>query len=451
MTGKNTGAEDAAQGAVPTERDPSATSLRLALRSLRYRNFRIYITGQGISMVGTWMQRVAMSWLVYRLTGSALLLGVVGFAGRIPTFALAPFAGVLTDRWNRRRILYATQTLSMLQALVLAVLVLTGTVAVWHVIALAAFLGLMDAFDIPARQAFFVYMIGDREDLGNAIALNSSTFNAARLVGPSIAGVLIAMLGEGPVFLLNGATYLSMIVALLVMDAPPPVGAEGRRPVLQNLREGFSFAFGFPPVRAILLLLALISLAGVPYVVLMPIFATDVLTGGAHTFGFLMGAGGLGALAGALYMAARNTVRGLGRHIVWAATLFGGGLVTFGASRSLWLSAALVAVVGFGMMVQTASSNTVLQILVGDEMRGRIMSIYTMAFIGMIPFGNLLAGVLAERIGAPATVMLGGAACAGGATLFALRLPRLREQVLSVYAERGILPEVARGIQSTTH
>lgn len=331
----DTEAKASAEGAVPRKRAAGAASLRIALRSLRYRDFRLYITGQGISMVGTWMQRVAMSWLVYRLTGSALLLGVVGFAGRIPTFVLAPVAGVLVDRWNRRRILYTTQVFSMLQAVTLAALVLTGVVAVWHVIALAALLGLMDAFDIPARQAFFVHMIGERENLGNAIALNSSMFNAARLVGPSIAGVLIAALGEGPVFLLNGVTYLSMVAALLIMDAPPPVAAEGRRPMLRNLREGFGFAFGFPPVRAILLLLALVSLAGVPYLVLMPVFATEVLGGGADTLGFLMGAAGLGALAGALYMASRSTVRGLGRHIVWAAALFGCGLVAFGTSTSL--------------------------------------------------------------------------------------------------------------------
>lgn len=398
-------------------------------RSLRARNFRLYFIGQGLSLVGTWMQRIAMAWLVYRLTGSAFMLGLVGFAGRIPTLMLAAFAGVAADRWDRRRILYLTQSLSMVQALVLAVLVLTGVVQVWHVIVLATLLGVLDAFDIPARQSFFIHLIDDPDDIGNAIALNSSAFNLARLVGPSVAGVLIAMIGEGWVFGLNGLTYFSMIAALLLMRMGPVDSGNRSRGVLRNLREGFGFAWNFPAIRAVLLLITVASFFAVPFTVLMPVFATDVLGGGPGTLGVLMTAQGVGALTGALFLASRETTSGLGRLIGLAATLFGGGLILFGISPVLWASLPALAVAGFGLMVQSASSNTFLQSIVGDEMRGRIMSLYTMAFVGTLPLGYLYAGWVAEHLGAQVTVLVGGVVALGAAAVFRHRLPALKENV----------------------
>lgn len=404
-----------------------AASIRRTTRSLRARNFRLYFTGQGLSLVGTWMQRIAMAWLVYRLTGSAFVLGFVGFAGRIPTLLLSPFAGVAADRWDRRRILYVTQSLSVIQALLLAALVLTGVVQVWHVIVLATLLGVFDAFDIPARQSFFIRLIDDPADLGNAIALNSSVFNLARLIGPSVAGILIAMIGEGWVFALNGLTYFSMIAALLLMRLEPGEPREAPTGVFRNLREGFGFAWNFPAVRAVLLLITTSSFFAVPFVVLMPIFATDILGGGPGTLGVLMAAQGVGALTGALFLASRQTTTGLGRLIAIAATLFGGSLLLFGASRSIWLSLPVLAVAGFGLMVQSASSNTFLQSIVGDTMRGRIMSLYTMAFVGTLPLGSLYAGWVADHFGASLTVMVGGGVALAAAAVFRRRLPALRK------------------------
>jgi len=422
--------------ALPYVRMNLRTSLNQIGRSLRYRNFRVYFIGQGVSLIGTWMQRVAMAWLVYRLTQSAFLLGFVGFAGRIPILLLAPFAGVVADRISRKRILYITNGVSALQALVLAILTLTGVVEVWHVVALAVVLGLMDSFDIPARQSFFVHMIGDPEDVGNAIALNSTIFNAARLVGPSIAGLLIAAVGEGWVFALNAVTFASMLTALAMIHTASEGAQDRSQRVMQNLREGFSWAWRFTPVRAVLMLVTLVSFLAVPFVVLMPVFATDVLGGGPDTLGFLMGAQGVGALAGALFMAYRSGMRGLGRLIAGAAGIFGVGLVLFGLSRSLWLSMAVLALAGFGLMVQTASTNTFLQMIVGDAMRGRIMSLYSMAFLGSLPLGSLYAGWMAERIGAPATVVIGGIATLVGAALFTRRLPVLRGKVREFWDAR---------------
>lgn len=403
--------------------------MRRATRSLRARNFRLYFTGQGVSLIGTWMQRVAMGWLAYRLTESALVLGLVGFAGRIPTLVLAPFAGVAADRWDRRRILYVTQLLSMLQAVVLAALVLGGVVEIWHVLALATFLGVLDSFDIPARQSFFVQLIDDPEDLGNAIALNSSVFNVARLIGPAVAGALIAAVGEGLVFALNGLTYFSMLLALFLMRVQPTTTENGGTGVLRNLREGFDFAWRFPAIRAVLMLVTTISFFAVPFVVLMPVFATEVLGGGPGTLGILMTVQGVGALAGALFLAARPTTTGLGPLIATASALFGGGLLLFGASSSLWLSLPVLAVAGFGLMVQSAASNTFLQSIVGEAMRGRIMSLYTMAFIGTLPLGSLYAGWMAEHVGAQTTVVVGGVIAISAATYFRTRLPVLRRDV----------------------
>ncbi|HPR63368.1 MAG TPA: MFS transporter [Thermoanaerobaculia bacterium] len=419
-------------------------------RSLRYRNYRLFFGGQSISLVGTWIQRIALPWLVYRVSGSVFLLGVVGFAGQIPTFLLAPFAGVISDRWNRYRILLVTQVLAMVQALFLTYLYYTDALSVWHIIYLSVFLGCINAFDIPARQAFVVEMVENHEDLGNAIALNSSMVNSARLLGPSIAGVIIASMGEGICFLLNGVSYAFVIVSLLLMKIRPKPKKKTDTHVIQELREGFAYTFGFAPIRSIILLLALVSLVGMPYVVLVPVFAKEILHGGSHTFGFLMGSSGVGALVGALYLASRKSVLGLGRLVPLASGIFGLGLIAFSFSRFLPLSLVLMVITGFGMMVQMASSNIILQTIVDDEKRGRVMSFFAMAFMGTVPFGSFLAGSLASAIGAPFTLLIGGICCIVGAWIFMTRLSGLREMVRPIYIQRGIIPNVAEGIQTIT-
>jgi MFS family permease len=426
------------------EADNKAKSIfarRSALRALRHRNFRLFFGGQSISLIGTWMQRIAMAWLVYRLTNSPFLLGVVGFAGQIPTFLLPPFAGVLADRWDKRRMLILTQTLLTIQALTLAFLVLTGTVQVWHLVALSLFFGTVFAFDIPTRQSFFIEMIGEKGDLGNAIALNSSLVTGARLLGPTVGGVLIGLLGEGACFLLNGITYFPIIFALIAMRIPPKESTQRRSRVWEGLKEGFAYVSGFAPILSILLLLALVSVMGMPYMVLMPVFAKKVLQGGPHAFGFLTAAGGLGALLGALYLAARSTIIGLDKRILLAVTLFGSGLIAFSFSRILWLSLIFTLIIGFGQMVQMASSNTIIQTIVDDDKRGRVMSFYAMSFVGMMPFGSLLAGFIASKIGTPATVTIGGIACLIGAGVYAHKLPALRKMVHPIYEKMGIIPE----------
>jgi MFS family permease len=427
----------------------NAIDLKLVLPALQYRNYRLFFGGQGISLIGTWMQRIAMWWLVYRLTNSPFLLGVVGFTGQIPIFLLTPFAGVLADRMNRQRVLVITQTLAMMQAFILALLVLAGAIAVWHIISLSIFLGVIDAFDMPVRQSFMVEIV-QAKDLGNAIALNSSIVNSAQLLGPSIAGILIASMGEGVCFLLNGISYLFVIVSLLAMKITSKKITTQNTHVLQGIREGFSYAFGFPPIRSILLLLALVSLIGMPYRVLMPVFAKDILHGGPHTLGFLMGSSGLGALVGSIYLASRKSVLGLGKWIALATGVFGIGLIAFSLSRVFWFSLFLIFLTSFGMMVQFASSNTVLQTIVDEDKRGRVMSFYAMALRGMAPFGSLLAGGLAGKIGAPNTLMIGGVSCFLGALVFARKLPLLREMVRPIYVRMGIVSEAMSGTQRTT-
>ncbi|MGE0455319.1 MAG: MFS transporter [Vicinamibacteria bacterium] len=416
-------------------------SLAHSFRALRHRNFRLFLGGQVISLVGTWMQQVALGWLVYRLTGSAFLLGVVGFASQAPSLLVAPFAGVWADRANLHRMVIAAQALAMVQALLLAALVLAGVVTVPQIVALSLFSGAVSAVDVPARQSFLVKLVPSRDDLANAIALNSSAFNAARLVGPSVAGVLIALLGEGPVFLLNGLSYVAVIGALVALRLPPSAPRSASpAPVLRTLAEGLRHVYGFLPMRAILLLVALVSVAGVPFQVLMPVFATDVLRGDSHTLGFLASAVGTGSLAGALYMAARPSVRGLGRVITSAVALTGAALLAFAFSRALWLSMLLLLAAGFGIMLQMAASNTILQTIVDDDKRGRVMSLYSTSFLGALPLGSLAAGALANRIGAPLTVALGGIACLLGAFAFARVLPALRQDVRPVYERLGIPP-----------
>ena len=414
-----------------------------AWRALRHRNFRLFFSGQSISLIGTWMTRVATGWLVYRLTGSALLLGWIGFAGQIPTFLLAPFAGVWVDRLNRRNVLLWTQVLAAVQSLLLAGLTLSNRITVWEILCLSAFQGLINAFDMPGRQAFMVQMVEDRQDLGNAIALNSSMVNMARLVGPSLAGLVIGAFGEGYCFLIDGLSYLAVIASLALMRIQPmPARSGAAASMLAQLKEGWAYVSGFAPVRTILLLFALVSLMGMPYIVLMPIFAAQVLHGGPHTLGLLMGATGVGALVSAVSLALRKTVLGLGRMIPIAAATFGAGLVLFGFSHVMWLSVSLMLLTGFGMMQGMAASNTIIQTVVPEDRRGRVMSYYTMAFVGMAPFGSLLAGFLAHNLGAQHTVIITGSVVVLGAIWFATRLPAIREQIRPIYQAMGILPPV---------
>jgi len=386
------------------------------------------------------MTRLATSWLVYRLTGSAFLLGVVGFAGQIPTFLFAPFAGVLVDRLDRRQVLIVTQVLAMLQSLALAFLTLARHINIQEIIWLSAFQGLINAFDMPARQAFLVQMVEDKQDLGNAIAINSSMVNLARLVGPSLAGAVIAISGEGACFLIDGLSYIAVIASLVAMRLTPVVMKATKDSMLVQLKEGWAYVSGFAPVRTILLLFAIVSLMGWPFTVLMPIFAGKILKGGPHTLGFLMGALGIGALASAVSLALRKSVLGLGKMIPISTATLGVGLICFGASRILWLSLLLMLLCGFGMMQQMAASNTIIQTIVDDDKRGRVMSFYAMAFVGMAPFGSLLAGVLANAIGAPFTVMLSGVCCIVGAAWFAARLRPIRKLIRPIYIDLGILP-----------
>jgi MFS family permease len=382
---------------------------------------------------------VATGWLVYRLTGSALVLGLVSFAGQIPTFVLAPFAGVLVDRLNRRNLLVWTQVLAAVQSLGLAALTLMKVITIHEILALSVLQGLINAFDMPGRQSFLVQMVDDKQDLQNAIALNSSMVNLARLVGPAIAGLIIAAVGEGYCFAIDGVSYLAVILSLALMRVRVAPSRRATTSMLEQLKEGWSYVTGFRPIRTILTLFAVMSLMGMPFVVLMPIFASEVLHGGPHTLGYLMGASGVGALVSAISLTLRKSVRGLTTMIQISAALFGVGLILFGLSRSLVLSLLLMQVVGFGMMQGLAASNTVIQTLVPEDKRGRVMSYYTVAFVGMAPFGSLLAGALAHRFGAPHAVMITGACCVAGSVWFTTQLPAVRAVMRPIYVEMGIL------------
>jgi MFS family permease len=419
-------------------------------RALRHRNFRLFTFGQSVSLIGTWMQQVAVGWLVYRLTESAFLLGLVGFVSQGPNFLLAPIAGVLADRFDKRRIVIITQSAMMIQAFVLAALILTDHVTVVWVLVLMGVLGAATGFDIPARQSFLVDLVGDREDLPNAIALNSSIFNAARLVGPAIAGLVVAAVGEGICILLNAISFVTVLAALVAIRVPSRP-RRGGGAVIEGLTEGLRYAFGFRPMRSILLLVAFVSLAAVPFSVLLPIVATNVLGGGAETLGFLMAATGLGALGGALYLASRSTVRGLGPVMAVAASAFGAALIGVSLSHVLWLTLVCLTLAGFGMMVQMASCNTVLQTLVDDDKRGRIMSLYSMAFTGVAPLGSLLLGGIASGFGVPVAFAFGGTACIIGGIIFGTQVPAMRATIRPIYVRLGIIPEVARGVQAATH
>jgi MFS family permease len=411
-------------------------------RALSHRNFRLFFSGQSVSLIGTWITRIATSWLVYRLTNSALLLGVVGFCGQIPTLLLAPIAGVIVDRSNRHKLLVWTQVLSALQSLALALLAFSGRITVDWILFLQVVQGTINAFDTPVRQSFVVQMVEDRADLPNAIALNSTMVNGSRIIGPSIGGIIIAAVGEGWCFMIDAISYIAVIISLLMMRVPKTESRMRGGGMMAELRDGYQYVSRFAPVRTALILLAIVSSMGMPYTILMPMIASTVLHGGAHTLGFLMTASGLGAVAGALYLASRASVVGLGRIMVISTLTFGVGLVVFGLVRWLWLALVVLPFVGAGFMVEMASTNTILQTITEEHLRGRVMAFYTMAFLGTAPIGSLLSGVIADRIGAPATIMVGGVAVVGGALWLALRLPRLRELVRPIYVERGILAAV---------
>jgi MFS family permease len=420
-----------------TDDQRARIGLRTTLRALRHRNFQLFFGGQLISLVGTWMQNIAQDWLVYRLTGSSLLLGTVAFASQIPIFLLAPVAGIVADRWNRHRIVIATQTASMVLALTLATLTLSGVVRIWEIMVVASLLGVVNAFDIPARQSFLIEMVG-RDDLLNAIALNSSMFNSARIIGPAIAGIVVATVGEGWCFFANGISYIAVIAGLLMMRLTKRTELQKHGSPLENMIEGFRFARHTAPVQALLLLTGFVSLAAMPYTVLMPIFAGRILHGGARELGLLMMMTGVGALLGALTLASKPGVSGLGKWVWMAATGFGTSLILFSLSRHLWLSLLLLMPTGFGMMVQMGATNTLLQVMVPDRLRGRVMSLYSMMFIGMGPIGALLGGAAAARIGASWTVAIGGVVCLAGGAIFARRLPAMRGAARQLILAQGM-------------
>ncbi len=411
-------------------------SLPENLRSLRHRNFRLFLSGQLVSTAGTWMQSVAQSWLVYRLTGDSAMLGLVGFVGQIPSLLFAPLGGSLADTRNRHKIVVVTQAASMVLAFILAGLTLSGYIHIWHVFVLSGLLGLTNAFEIPARQAFLYEMVG-RDDLMNAIALNSSMFNGARVVGPALAGIVIAAVGEGWCFFINGTSFLAVLAGLLLMRLEPwKPGPPSGRSALGHMAEGFHFVATTAPVRALLLLLGLVSLTGLPFSVLMPIFADQILHGGPKALGMLMGASGFGALLGALVLTSRKGVIGLGRWVMLGAGGFGLTLIAFSTSRSYWLSVGLLIPAGFTVMVQFGATNTLIQSMIPDRLRGRVMAIYAMMIMGMSPFGALFAGYMAKWIGPPGTVVLGGTACVCGALVFGLRLGSLRTEGRALIADQ---------------
>lgn len=376
------------------------------------------------------------------MTGSVLLLGVIGFAGQIPSFLLSPVAGVITDRWSRYRVLIVTQVISMIQAFILAWLCLSGQIQIWHIVVLSIILGCINAFDVPARHSFVIDMVEKKEDLGNAIALNSLMFNGARLIGPSVAGIMLASTSEGICFLINAVSYSFVIISLLMMKLKAREIKEKGTRIYYELKEGLVYTFGFAPIKHLIILLSISSLMGMSYSVLMPVFSKEILHGGSHTYGFLMGAAGFGALLGALYLASRETVLKLGIIIPASALIFGSGLIILSFSRSFSLSLFMMVVIGLGMMLQTAASNTILQTITDDDKRGRVMSFYSMSIMGTAPFSSLMAGWLAKVIGTPGTILTGGIATIIGALIFLKKLPELIAIVRPIYLKMVTFPEV---------
>lgn len=407
--------------------------------ALRSRNYRLFFAGQGVSLIGTWMTQIATVWLVYDLTQSAFMLGIVGFTSQIPSFVLAPFGGAFVDRFSRHQILIGTQILAMGQSLALAALALSGAIQIWHVFALSLFQGIINAIDAPARQVFVFELVEQREDLANAIAINSTMFNGARLIGPALGGLLVARVGEGYCFLIDGLSYIAVIMALLAMrlvptDIPMMAGSH-----LQKIKEGFVYAFSSPPIRSILLLSGLVSLMGMQYAVLVPVFADKILKGDAQTLGFLMAASGVGAIFGGVYLATRRSVIGLGKFIVISPSVLGTGLIIFSLSRFLPLSLFAMLLIGLGTILQISAGNIILQTIVDDDKRGRVMSLYTMSFLGMTPFGNLLGGTLGDRIGVTDTLIIAGIVCILGSIYFSRQLPALKKIVYKIYERKGII------------
>src|SRR6202790_445161 len=422
----------------PVPPRPGPGQLPSAFRSLRHRNFRLFFSGQLNSLVGTWMQSIAEAWLIYRLTGSSVLLGLLGFVSQIPIFLLSPIGGLAADRWPRQRVVISTQIASMSLGFTLAALTLTGRIRVWELIVLATLLGVVNAFDVPARQSFLIEMVG-REDLLNAIALNSTMFNGARVAGPAVAGLLVAQVGEGWCFFLNAVSYIAVIAGLLMMRIEKSLAAHDGSSPIEKLREGLRFVRHAIPIRTLLLLLGLVSFAALPFAVLVPIFADRILHGGASAYGNLMGAVGFGAMCGAFTLAMRQQLRGFGNIVAYSAIGLGISLTLFGASRWYWFSFAALAVAGYAMMMQFTSANTLIQAMVPDQLRGRVMSLYSMMFLGMSPLGSLVAGKLAQHIGAPRTVALGGLISLVGGVVFALKWPSMRAPARELVAAQGMM------------
>ena len=412
-----------------------------AWRALKDRNFRLFFIGQGISVIGTWMTRMATSWLVYRLTGSALLLGIVGFASQIVPFILQPLAGAWVERMDRQKLLIWTQVAAAIQSFMLAALTLSHIVTIWEVIALSALQGLVNAFDVPGRHSFFIQMIRDRNDLGNAIALNSTMVNGARLLGPALAGVTIGLVGEGGCFLIDGISYVAVVASLLMMKIKPVEVAHTADNLFRQMREGWDYVRSFSPIRTILVLFSIVSLMGYPYMVLLPIFAGQVFHGGPYTLGWLTAASGSGALISALSLAFRKSVVGLTRMIQMSSGILGLALVLFGLSHQFALSLLLMGFAGFGMMQSASASNTIMQTLVPEDKRARVISYYAMAYFGSAPIGSLLAGALAQRIGASNTIIITGTFCLLGSLWFSLQMPQIRTVMRPIYQEMGLLPK----------
>jgi MFS family permease len=431
-------------GAVNSNQNNSG--LRLLLRALRNRNYRLFFTGQGLSLIGTWMQSVAMSWLVYSLTNSPLYLGIVGFSLQVPIFIAAPFGGVTADKFDRKKILIVTQFLSMLQAVIAAVLTITGVIQPWQIIILSALLGAINGFDMPTRQAFVRELVDNPDDLPNAIALNSLIFNGARFIGPPIAGFLIAFAGEGICFIINAVSFIPVLLAFAAMKIRPLENTRHNGSILTGLKDGISYAFGFVPIKVILILLAFLGLVAMPYTVLLPVFAKDILAGDSKTLGFLMAAGGIGAVGGALFLASQKNVSHLNKIILSSMCTFSVGVIIFSVSRTFWFSMIMMMLIGFGVMALIASLNTLLQTIVDDSKRGRVMSLYSMSFLGMAPLGSLLAGAAAHSFGAPLTAQFGGVLCLLAAILFSRKLSEISKLIRPIHARKGIIPAVADAI-----
>ncbi|MFA5293230.1 MAG: MFS transporter [Phycisphaerae bacterium] len=424
------------------------SNLRLMLRALKHRNYRLFFAGQGVSVIGTWMQMAAIGWLVYRLTGSEFYLGLVSFCGQIPILLGSLIGGDFADRWPRRKIIIITQILAMFQAFMLALIVATHTVTTTRVILLSIFLGIVNAFDMPTRQAFVVEMVDDKNDLPNAIALNSLIFNIARQIGPMVAGFLIARVGEASCFFINAVSFIAVIWSLIAMRLPRSGEAKHNGAMLAGIKDGLSYSFNFMPIRSILLYTAGMSLVAMPYGILMPVFAKSILHGGPQTYGLLLWSTGIGAFIGALFLARRKSVHGLDTVVVIAAGVFAAGVIGFSFSTNLWLSLLLIAMPGFGLMVQMASVNTIIQSLVDDNMRGRVLSLHVMSFIGISPFGSLLAGISAHYIGTPHTLLISGILTIVIMIIFAKKLPAIRQQMHPIYVRKGIIPEIAAGLST---